>query len=204
MFHQSRQTVKHTIALNLRRLKYGVPREKVFCVGFQKTGTTSLQYGLSLLGYRVGGVMDANPHDTPQSLYSEALSLVPQFDAFADNPWPLYFREFDAMLPGAKFILTCRDPDLWYTSICKHFGDKNAKMRGWIYGEGSPEGNKKAYVERLIDHQERVRMHFSGRPRDFLEFDVARGDGWEKLCAFLGKRQPVGDFPRLNTAAMRK
>jgi hypothetical protein len=50
MFHQSRQTLKHSLALEFRRLRYGRPQQKVFCVGFQKTGTTSLQYALSLLG----------------------------------------------------------------------------------------------------------------------------------------------------------
>lgn len=203
MFHQTRHTLKHSLALELRRLRYGRPQAKVFCVGFQKTGTTSLQYALSLLGYRVAGIMDANVHETPAALHAECLRFLPQFDAFADNPWPLYFREFDAMFPDAKFILTTRDPDRWYASACEHFGAGGSRMRQWIYGAASPGGNRAAYIDRLTRHAAEVRAHFANRPGDFMEFDVAQGDGWDKLCGFLGKPVPRRAFPRLNTAAMR-
>ena len=203
MFHYSRQTLKHTTALTLRRLRYGRPRAKVFCLGFQKTGTTSLQYALSLLGYRVAGILDANPHETSEELHAEALGLLQQFVAFADNPWPLYFREFDAMFPGAKFILTARDPDKWYSSVCKHFGESGSKMRGWVYGAATPVGNRQAYVGRLVSHQEAVRAYFEDRPDDLLEFDVSAGHGWAELCGFLDRPMPYRDFPKLNTAAMR-
>lgn len=204
MFHQSRKSLKHTIALNIRRMKYGAPQCKVFCVGLQKTGTTSLQYALSKLGYRVAGVFSVNDLDNPIQMLERALSLVPEFDAFADNPWGVYFRELDAAAPGSKFILTSRDPEKWYDSVCKHFGDSEALRRQWIYGAASPVGNKSVYVEKLISHQENVRAYFANRPEDFMEFDVAKGDGWTKLCSFLGKKIPAEPFPRLNTAEMRK
>ena len=202
MFHHTRQTLTHSLALNLRRLRYGRPRAKVFCVGFQKTGTTSLQYALSLMGYRVAGIMNANRHDTPEALHTEALRLLPQFDAFADNPWPLYFREFDAMFPEAKFILTTRDPDKWYESVCKHFGDSGSKMRAWVYGAATPRGNQQAYVDTLVTHQKAVRAHFADRPDDLMEFDVSAGHGWPELCSFLDRPMPRRKFPKLNTAVM--
>lgn len=203
MFHHTRQTLTHSLALTVRRMRYGRPPSKVFCVGFQKTGTTSLQYGLSLMGYRVAGVMDANPHETLTALRAEALRLLPQFDAFADNPWPLYFEELDAMFPDAKFILTTRDPEQWYSSVCKHFGDGRSKMRGWVYGAATPIGNKRAYIDRLLTHQSAVRLHFADRSDDLLEFDVSAGHGWRELCSFLQRPVPKRQFPRLNTAAMR-
>ena len=204
MFNHTRQTLKHNVALNLRRLRYGHPQAKVFCLGFQKTGTTSLQYALSLIGYRVAGIIDANPHGSPEALHAEALRLLPQFDAFADNPWPLYFQEFDTMFPDAKFILTTRDPDEWYASVCKHFGNNNTKMRSWVYGEASPVENRAAYVDRLLAHQEAVRTHFADRPNDLLEFDVTAGNGWAELCTFLDCASPRREFPKLNTSGMRK
>lgn len=203
MFHHARQTLKHSLALTLRRQLYGRPQAKVFCVGFQKTGTTSLQYALSLMGYRVAGYMSAHGHETPEDLFSHACILLPRFDSFADNPWPLYFREFDAMFPDAKFILTTRDPNKWYESVCKHFGDSPIKMHQWIYGVTSPINNRQAYVDRLVSHQEAVRAHFADRPGDLLEFDVSAGHGWAELCSFLGRPVPRRDFPKLNTATMR-
>lgn len=204
MFHEKRLTLKHSLALELRRLRYGRPRHRVFCVGFQKTGTTSLQYALSLLGYRVAGIMDANPHPTPEALHAEAMRLLPQFDAFADNPWPLYFREFDAMFPDAKFILTTRDPDKWYESVCRHFGESGSKMRGWIYGSATPLCNRQAYIDTLLSHQCAVRAHFANRPGDLLEFDVSAGHGWSELCGILDRPVPRQEFPKLNTATMRE
>lgn len=204
MFHHTRQTLKHSLALELRRLRYGRPQAKVFCLGFQKTGTTSLQYALSLMGYRVAGIMDANLHATPEALHAEALRLLPRFDAFADNPWPLYFREFDAMFPHAKFILTTREPGHWYTSVCKHFGESGSKMRGWVYGAATPVGNRQAYVDKLVNHQEAVRAHFADRPGDLMEFDISAGHGWTELCGFLDLPVPRQGFPKLNTATMRE
>lgn len=203
MFYQSRQTLKHTLALELRRLRYGRPQHKVFCVGFQKTGTTSLQYALSLLGYRVAGVFSVKDLDDFNQVRFRALDLMQNFDAAGDNPWSVLFRDLDVAFPGSKFILTTRDPDRWHASACEHFGAGGSRMREWIYGAASPEGNRAAYVDRLVQHKAEVRAHFAGRSADFMEFDVAMGDGWNKLCSFLSKPMPRHDFPRLNTAAMR-
>jgi hypothetical protein len=204
MFHHSRQTLTHTIALELRRLRYGRPRQKVFCVGFQKTGTTSLQYALSLMGYRVAGYFSMADFSSPEEMRDRALEMALRFDAFGDNPWAVLFRDLDAAFPGSKFILTTRDPDRWYASACKHFGGRDSRMREWIYGAGSPESNRGAYVERMTRHVAEVRAYFADRPRDFMEFDAAQGEGWDKLCGFLGKPVPRRDFPRLNTATMRR
>ncbi|WP_300440595.1 sulfotransferase family protein [uncultured Mameliella sp.] len=203
MHYRSRQTLKHTIALNLRRLKFGPPRPRVFCVGFQKTGTTSLQYALSRLGYRVGGVFPVKDLDRREQMFERAMELLPQFDAFADNPWCLYYKEFDEAFPGSKFILTTRDPEKWYNSACRHFGDRWSQMHEWIYGVPVPIGNKDAWIGRLLSHQEEVRDHFADRPQDFIEFDVSRGDGWTELCRLLDKKIPSSPFPQLNTARMR-
>jgi hypothetical protein len=204
MFHQSRLTVMHTLALTVRRIKYGAPQEKVFCIGLQKTGTTSLQYALSKLGYRVGGVFSIKDLQTREQMRERALSLLPRFDAVADNPWCVLYPDLDRESPGAKFIMTVRDPERWYASVCSHFGEKPIRMHEWIYGVSAPVGHKQAYLRKLLEHQEAVRQYFINRPSDLMEFDVSRGDGWEKLCGFLGKRMPVGPFPRLNTVEMRR
>ena len=44
-----------------------------------------------------------------------------------------------------------------------------------------------------------VSRRTSTRPR-LLEMDIAAGDGWEKLCAFLGRDVPDQPFPHLNKA----
>lgn len=202
-FHDSRKSLKHSAALELRRLRFGRPKERVFCIGFQKTGTTSVQYALSLLGYRVAGIFSMRDLGNFEDVRVRALELMKGFDAAGDIPWPVLFRDLDAAFPRSKFILTTREPDLWYASACKHFGEKRIRLHKWIYGAASPVGNEATYKNRLVSHEAEVREYFCHRPKDLIEFDVARGDGWEKLCKFLDKPIPKGDFPRLNAAKAR-
>ena len=66
--------------------------KKVFCIGFQKTGTTSLGEALQILGYRVHA-----GHRSIYKLYlrkefSKLNQIIKQFDAFADMPWPLLYK----------------------------------------------------------------------------------------------------------------
>jgi hypothetical protein len=133
-----------------------------------------------------------------------AHDLVRQFDAFQDNPWPIIFREMDRAYPGSRFILTIRQPDQWIRSLVRHFGTAETPMRRWIYGVGSPLGNEDAYLRRYDKHNREVREYFAMRPGDLLEFDVARGDEWRKLCPFLGLPVRHGPFPHRNSAVERE
>jgi len=33
----------------------------------------------------------------------------------------------------------------------------------------------------------KVKNYFKDRPQDLLSLDLAKGDGWEKLCLYLGE-----------------
>ncbi len=172
--------------------------QKVFCIGFHKTGTTSLAEALGTLGYRVtgpNGVHDPQIADNVLRLVEE---LVPRFDAFQDNPWPIVYRELDRRYPGSKFILTVRDPEAWIASQVGYFGDRKTPMREWIYGVGCPSGNEDIYRRRYEAHNEEVLDYFRSRAQDLLTLDIPAGDGWERLCAFLGSEVPHTPFPHRN------
>lgn len=179
-------------------------KPKVFCIGFHKTGTTSMAVALKKLGYRVTGPNGVDDPDIGKNAISMAYKLVESFDAFQDNPWPILYKELDAKFPGSKFILTLRDPDSWLKSQVKHFGNHETPMRRWIYGVGCPEGNEEIYLKRYKEHYQEVIEHFKGRPDDLLILDLPRGDGWEKLCPFLGVDIPASPFPHANKASDRK
>ncbi|MGM0589556.1 MAG: sulfotransferase family protein [Bacteroidota bacterium] len=177
--------------------------QKIFCVGFHKTGTTSLQLALEELGYRVTG---PNGHKNPNianEVLEMAHKLVPQFDAFQDNPWPIIFKEMDKAYPNSKFILTIRDTNSWIKSQVKHFGIHKTPMREWIYGVGCPKGNEQVYIKRYEQHNEQVRNYFKDRPEDLLVMNLPAGDGWEKLCPFLGHDLIKEPFPHANKASNR-
>ncbi|HET9068577.1 MAG TPA: sulfotransferase [Amaricoccus sp.] len=171
---------------------------KVFCVGFQKTGTTTMMHALTELGYRVTGPNHVRDKDIARKLGRITTELSHRYDAFQDNPWPLVYREMDALHPGSKFILTLRDEQKWYDSFSNHFdGRDRTPMAELIYGT-HPEGDAEYYKARLRRHNDEVRAYFRDRPDDLLVIDVARDSRWEPLCAFLGKPVPAKPFPHSN------
>ncbi|MBI1337178.1 MAG: hypothetical protein GC164_09475 [Phycisphaera sp.] len=176
---------------------------KIFAIGFQKTGTTSLGAALELLGYDVCGYVSVCGPDFDRHIRKVALAVADEYDAFQDNPWALLYRELDERHPGSKFILTLRDEQSWLRSVLKHFGSEPSDMQKWIYGYASPKGHEEAYLNRYRAHNARVLEYFARRPDDLIVMKLTRGEGWEKLCPFLGCQTPQCDFPRLNTAAGR-
>jgi len=177
---------------------------KVFCIGFHKTGTSSLGRALRQLGYRVTGPNDISNPNVAQEVYATAFKLVEEFDAFRDNPWPLLYKELDQRYPGSKFIFTMRPADSWIKSVVVNFGRGVTPMREWIYGVGCPKGNEAIYLERYERHNREVLEHFRGRRDNFLALEITAGEGWEKLCEFLNKTAPDAPFPHVNTAVQRK
>ena len=118
-------------------------KNKVFCIGFHKTGTTSLGVALRRLGYRVTGPNGVKDRKISENVFPMAHDLVKKYDAFQDNPWPIIYKEMDAAYPGSKFILLERNPESWIRSQVKHFGRRNTPMRKWIYGVGCPQGKSR-------------------------------------------------------------
>lgn len=169
-------------------------------VGFQKTGTSSLREALHTLGYRVG---DNNHQVLWPYLHgnmARVLRKLRQFEAVEDNPWPLMYKDLDALMPGSKFILTVRDPERWYESVARHIGDLRDPMHEWIYGRGKglPRDDKAHTLNVYNRHNESVMDHFKDRPDDLLVVDFTQGAGWNELCAFLGHPVPDAPFPHAN------
>jgi hypothetical protein len=174
---------------------------KDFAIGFHKTGTKSLGAALAQLRYRVAGPFGAVDPDIARTALPRALRICEEFDAFQDNPWPILFRELDQRFAGSRFILTLRSADDWIASATRHFGRHSTPMRQWIYGAGCPAGNETTYTERFMRHNDDVRAHFAARPEDLLVMDLFAGDGWSKLCGFLGVEAPHRPFPHVNAGA---
>jgi 3'(2'), 5'-bisphosphate nucleotidase len=49
----------------------------------------------------------------------------------------------------------------------------------------------------------RVYQYFNSRQSDLLVIDIAGGEGWEKLCPFLGAAIPDTPFPKANVTQVR-
>jgi hypothetical protein len=171
---------------------------KVFCVGFQKTGTTTMEQVLTELGYRVTGPNHVRTKGIAEKLERIAEKLSHQYDAFQDNPWPLVYRQMDALHPGSKFILTVRDEQQWYDSFRNHFeGLNRSPMAELIYGPDTGQPAE-VYKARLRRHNDEVRAYFRDRPGDLLVIDISADPRWEPICSFLGEPVPAKPFPHSN------
>lgn len=182
---------------------------KVFCIGFQKTGTSSLRDALSQIGYNVTGVFgrDVPLEELKRTYVDRGLEIARQFDAVEDMPWPLMFRELDEAFPGSKFILTMRETDRWYNSIAGHFGANPYHIQQLTYGDDAPApvGHEARYREVYDAHNQAVRDYFADRPDDLLELWLERGHGWSELGAFLGRSDvPEGQFVHTNSNKQRR
>lgn len=186
-------------------------KEKVFVVGFHKTGTTSLTKALRMLDYKVIG---PNPHLVPAYEAQDMETLmefVQHFDAFQDYPWFMLYEALYRQYPNGKFILSERDPDRWLRSIQNHFGHEITPMRKLIYGQVDAIEDPEHYKNIFIEHNESVKAYFKDAGKDtFLVFRIEEGDSWESLCGFLGKPIPrtyftrkTLPFPHANAATVR-
>ena len=177
---------------------------KVFGIGFQKTGTSSLKRALRQLGYRVATTVGVHHPHIARDVYDLAFSQLDRYDAFQDNPWAILYQELDEWCPGSKFILTVRPVEKWLPSVVNHFGGTSSPMREWIYGVGDPIGSEEIFVQRYERHNAAVLEYFKNRAQDLLIFRMGEGDGWPELCRFLGLEIPSGDFPHTNSREKRE
>lgn len=179
-------------------------KQKVFGIGFHKTGTSTLASALHKLGYNVCGAKNEMAQDLINGNFQKFISLAEGFDAFEDDPWHLLFKEMDEAFPNSKFVLTQRDVDAWYKSCLNHFYEDTTPIRDFMYGNGAPNDNESKFKEVYLAHQEQVKNYFKDRPDDFLIIDFTKGEGWEKLCPFLGVEIPQEAIPHANKGLYTK
>lgn len=176
---------------------------KVFGIGMQRTGTTSLVKALKMLGIKAC-------HFPGELLYDLDHPIITKFQGFADNPMPLLYRQLDSRHPNSKFILTVRDEREWLKSVRWLFTEgrevfcwDSAKVRGLIRDihtglYGTTAFDETVFLERYRAHHQEVLAYFADRPGDLLTLDLTKGNAFEKLCPFLDKPIPRRPFPRQN------
>jgi len=184
---------------------------RVFGIGLSRTGTKSLATALNQLGIKTRWF----PHDrlTHRQLLSGdfRLKVLESYEGMTDTPAAAFYPQFDSLYPDSKFILTSRDVNSWLRSCRKHwarsrprpvtpFSPRWRKFATYIdcaiYGCTSFVESRFAYT--FDNHEQNVKRYFSQRSDDLLIVNLERGDGWEKLCPFLGVDIPDTPFPHVN------
>jgi hypothetical protein len=193
--------------------------------GLSRTGTTSLHLALELLGFRsihfegdrLNDVLDganANPD----------FRRFEDVDAVVDLPYSYFYRELHEAYPDSKVILTVRDAEDWWKSVStlfnvvapvpehptirqriaqrlgldseqQRFDAHRRRIRNCVYG--SSVATEFLYKTKYARHNAEVVATISADR--LLVMNIPAGDGWEKLCPFLGVAIPDAPFPRSNT-----
>lgn len=182
---------------------------KIFGLGLSKTGTSSLEEALNILGFpTIHYPFDlATYNELRRGEYK--LSILQQYRGIVDIPVAPYYAQLDKAYPGSKFILTVRNIESWLKSAEKHW---ELMMKWWHnYPEfkkfhefigaavyGSIEFNEGRFRFVYNTHVKNVIDYFSGRDNDLLVIDICSGEGWKKLCEFLQVPLPEVPFPHAN------
>lgn len=210
----------------LKRLKaFGKP--KVFGIGLNKTGTTSLKHAVKELGFTVGDQTTAEKlvDDWAKRDFKRLINYCRSAQFFQDVPFSYDFTyiALDHAFEGSKFILTVRDsPQQWYESLVnfhsKKWGENGKpptkrqlmeatyiyKGRPWHVNRlvnNTPEDdpyNKELLIKRYVTHNEEAKKYFRHRPDDLLVLNVAEKNAYDDLCEFLDVKKVRDEFPWKN------
>jgi hypothetical protein len=192
-------------------LERSMRRQRVFGIGWAKTGVTTLGRCLRELGYRHHGqrldlVKDLGSGDLATADLSRILAAAAVHEAFTDWPWILLYRQLDEAFPGSRFVLTTREPGRWlrsYRSMIARLPPATPEVvarRRILYGLPFPDVTDAMLLERRARHDAAVRDWFRGRPESLLTVDWESGGGWNELCGFLRLPVPAVPFPHENRA----
>lgn len=101
------------------------PPPKVFCIGANKTGTTSTEQIFRELGLKIAPQQKVEKYfyDIDFNLNCDLFwKWLDQYEAFQDAPfsWSWILPELIRRYPTAYYILTTRNVDAWYASIRSH------------------------------------------------------------------------------------
>jgi len=204
-------------------------KQKIFCIGRNKTGTTSLKKAFEDLGFIVGNQREAFLllNDYIARDFEAIKKYCKAAQVFQDFPfsYPDTYRFLDQAYPNSKFILSIRNsPDQWYESVVtfhsKLFGGGNLPTvsllkdadyiwKGWIWEAfheiyKTPEHdpyNRTMLISQYVTYNNDVNDYFRNRKDDFIEINIAERDSYMRLMKFLNIESPYNEFPWANRTA---
>ena len=190
---------------------------KVVGSGLGRTGTKSMQSALNMLG--VGPchhMVEVFAHPESMQLWVDASEGKPDWDlifkdyqSMVDYPGAAYWRQIADHFPDAKVLHTVRDPDKWWESTqATIFAPGSAPLQAGgslrdrffnsFVGPLRAHLADRAYMtDYFRRHTEAVKAAIPAER--LLVFEV--GEGWDRLCKFLGVPVPAEPYPSENSTA---
>jgi hypothetical protein len=173
-------------------------RPRVFCIGLNKTGTSSFSAALQILGLKT----IHNSFQCQKMIHKaimknmKLLHYLIEYTAFSDYPLFRYYKELDIQYPGSKFILNVRDPNDWVQSRLSH--DNRWNIANPHKPQRRVDLEQKEKLLYFIESLNRDVEAYFKRRNDLLVIDISKGEGWERLCKFLKLPIPDVPFPHKN------
>lgn len=168
---------------------------KVFGIGLNKTGTTSLGVILSSLGFRHMSYRRDLLIAYREGRMNEVFAVTDEFESFEDWPYPLIYKELFFRYPDARFILTLRkSPQTWLRSLKRHSLQSSPDQHGRLlaYGHNYPFGYEDEHLKIYEQHAREVEEFFCSENASGRLFTACweTGTSVADICTFLGIRSP--------------
>ena len=155
----------------------------------------TLNDALAVLGYRSLFVLN----------YEHLEENLLKYDAFTHTPLASIYKDLDNRFPNSKFILNIRERESWLRAIERQWSakgttlvEKEREIRLRTYG--TAQFSREILEQVYNQHLEEVSRYFKDRNESLLVLDVCAGEGFEKMCPFLGEAIPPAPFPHKNSA----
>jgi len=188
---------------------------KIFCIGYNKTGTTSLNRFMEKNNIPTAHNADFGSnlefyHNHNYSFFTDLINKYHnEFIFFSDVPFslPLLYIALDRSYPGSKFILTVRDNENeWYESQQRFYKR--------MFPNGAPEWvikimtqtykapkddiyNEKILKNSYLNHIRDVGNYFRGS-NNLIKINLKDSNVVEKLENFIGIKFEDKVVPHLN------
>lgn len=201
-------------------------KNKIFCIGANKTGTTSVETALMDLGFKLG---DQNQAQYLIKAYAKRdfktiVKFCKSADAFQDAPFSWHYTGImmDQSYPNAKFVLTVRNSaDEWYQSLTR-FHSKRLKIESglptvedlkkakrskertmWdnfnvrhVIDDNDPY-NKERLIKYYLDHVSIIIDYFRFK-NNLLIINLSNKNSYREFCKFLDVTPIYDEFPWKN------
>lgn len=190
---------------------------RVFVIGFNKCGTTSLhalfrQAGHSCVHFSIKsreteGINIAEVIFANRAASQPLLAGLERFRVFSDmeqNKANLrleafkLFRELDEEYPDSRFILNLREKQGWLRSRLNQGGGRYVSRQLRSRRLDTPEELLTIWSREWDEHLAAVREYFSGRPGQLIEFDIENDDPQVLVDAFPGYGLAVEHWTKRN------
>jgi hypothetical protein len=206
--------------------RLGNQKSKIFCVGANKTGTTSVEHALIEHGIKLGSQSKAEflLDSYIKRDFNPIIKYCKSAKAFQDVPFslPFTYQVMDHEFPGSKFILTVRDTEEeWYRSITSFHGklfangevptfadleNANYRYKGFMSSifesvfltDTADPYNEKALKRFYRKHNSDVQEYFKFKD-NLLVINLREDNAYQRFCEFLNlDAQGRTDFPWSN------